>query len=63
VSYVPDVSEWVDKYIITGEAGIDTAVTKAWSLRVMFQDIYDSQPAAGRKNNDMRLVAGTAYKF
>jgi putative salt-induced outer membrane protein YdiY len=63
LSYVPQVDKWVDKYIVTGEAGIDTAITKKWSLRVLFQDIYDSQPAAGRKNNDMRLVAGTAYKF
>ena len=63
LSYVPEVDKWTEKYILTGEAGIDTAITKKWSLRVLFQDIYDSQPAAGRKNNDMRLIAGTAYKF
>jgi putative salt-induced outer membrane protein YdiY len=62
-SYVPDVEKWTEKYIITAEAGIDTAITKHWSLRVVVQDIYDSQPAPGRKNNDVRLIAGTAYKF
>ena len=62
-SYVPDVEHWVEKYVVTAEAGIDTAMTKAWSLRVVLQDIYDSQPAAGRKSNDVRLIAGTAYKF
>jgi len=30
---------------------------------VVFQDLYDSQPVAGNKKNDMRLLAGTAYKF
>jgi putative salt-induced outer membrane protein YdiY len=63
VSYTPQVDKWTDKYIIVGEAGIDTAITKHWSLRVVFQDIYDSLPAAGRKPNDIRLIAGTAYKF
>jgi hypothetical protein len=29
----------------------------------MVQDVYNSQPATGRKNNDLRLIAGTAYKF
>ena len=62
-SYVPNVERWTEKYIITAEVGIDTAITKKWSLRVVFQDIYDSEPAAGRENNDMRLIAGTAYRF
>jgi putative salt-induced outer membrane protein YdiY len=63
VSYVPDVEKWSQKYTITAEAGIDAAINKHWSLRVVFQDIYDSQPANDLKNNDMRLIAGTAYKF
>jgi len=62
-SYVPEVEKWSDKYIITTELGIDTAITKRWSLRVVFQDIYDSQPASNSDQNDMRLVAGAAYKF
>ena len=63
VDYVPRVDEWVDKYVITAEVGIDTAINKHWSLRVVFQDIYDSAPTPGRENNDLRLVASTAYKF
>ncbi len=62
-SYVPAVDNWTERYIITAEAGIDTAISKNWSLRVMVQDVYNSQPATGRKNNDLRLIAGTAYKF
>jgi putative salt-induced outer membrane protein YdiY len=62
-SYVPQVDKWSEKYILTGEAGIDTAINKHWSLRVVLQDVFDSQPAAGREHNDLRLIAGTAYKF
>jgi putative salt-induced outer membrane protein YdiY len=45
------------------EAGIETAINKHWTLRVVFQDQYASQPANGKKCNDLRLLAGTAYKF
>jgi putative salt-induced outer membrane protein YdiY len=63
ISYVPQVDRWSQNYVLTGEAGIDAAITKQWSLRVVFQDIYDSLPAKGRLKNDVRLIAGTAYKF
>ena len=63
VSYVPRVDKWADQYVLNFEAGIDTAITKHWSLRVVLQDIYDSEPTPGREKNDLRLVAGTAYKF
>ena len=63
LDYVPRVDAWTEKYVITAEAGIDSAINKHWSLRVLFQDVYDSAPTAGRTSNDMRLVAGAAYKF
>jgi putative salt-induced outer membrane protein YdiY len=63
VDYVPRVDDWINKYVVTVEVGVDTAINKHWSLRVVFQDIYDSAPTPGRENNDLRLVAGTAYKF
>ena len=53
----------LENYLANFEAGIDTAITKQWSLRVVFQDQYASEPAHGRKKNDLRLIAGTAYKF
>jgi putative salt-induced outer membrane protein YdiY len=63
VEYIPQIDAWSENYLINFEAGIDTAITKQWSLRVVFQDMYASQPAPGRKDNDIRLLAGTAYKF
>lgn len=63
LEYMPRVDRWTEKYIITAEVGIDTAITKKWSLRVVAQDIYDSEPAPGREENDLRIIAGTAYQF
>jgi putative salt-induced outer membrane protein YdiY len=63
LEYLPKVDDWAQNYLLNFEAGIETAINKHWSLRVVFQDQYASQPASGRKNNDLRLLAGTAYKF
>ena len=63
LAYIPQIDKWTQNYLLNFEVGIDTAITKKMSLRVMFQDMYASQPAPGRKSNDMRLVAGVAYKF
>jgi putative salt-induced outer membrane protein YdiY len=63
IEYLPKVNDWDANYLINIEAGIETAVNKHWSLRVVFQDMYASEPASGRESNDLRLMAGTAYKF
>ena len=63
LEYLPKVDDWARNYLLNFEAGIETAISKQWSLRVVFQDQYASEPANGRKQNDLRLLAGTAYKF
>jgi len=63
LEYLPRVDDWANNYLLNFEAGIDTMIGKGWSLRVVFQDQYASEPANGRKQNDLRLLAGTAYKF
>ncbi len=63
LEYLPKVDDWTRNYLLNFEAGIETAINKQWSLRVVLQDQYASQPATGREKNDMRLMAGTAYKF
>ncbi|MCX6903348.1 MAG: DUF481 domain-containing protein [Verrucomicrobia bacterium] len=63
LEYVARVDHWANDYLLTGEAGIDTRIAKGLSLRVVFQDLYNNDPAAGRKKNDMRLISGIAYTF
>lgn len=63
VAYIPQITEWTQNYLINFEAGIDTAITKHWNLRVVFQDMYASAPAPGKKDNDIRLLAGVSFKF
>jgi hypothetical protein len=63
VEYLPKVDDWTRNYLANLEAGIDTSVNKHWSLRFVLQDQYANEPAPRRKKNDLRLIAGTAYKF
>ena len=61
--YIPDVGDWADKYLLNAEVGIASDITKKMSLRLVLQDNYNSMPSAGRKHNDLRLLAGIGYKF
>jgi putative salt-induced outer membrane protein YdiY len=63
LGYIPKVDQWEQNYLLNFEAGIDTAINKHWSLRIVFQDQYANEPAPDRKKNDIRLIAGTAFKF
>jgi hypothetical protein len=60
--WVPAVEEF-DNYVFNFEIGVETGITKSMSLRTYLQDTYRSEPAPGRKSNDVKLVAAIAYKF
>ena len=62
--WLPQVDKF-DNYIVNAEIGIEADITpdKKISLRSFLQDTYNSQPAAGLKKNDMKLVTALAYKF
>jgi putative salt-induced outer membrane protein YdiY len=61
---LPQVDDF-NNFIVNFEIGIeaDLNAKKNFSLRVYLDDIYNNVHAAGRKNNDMKLVAAIAYKF
>ena len=56
------VDKWSD-YLINSEVGVESALYKTLSLQVYLDDNFNSQPASGRKRNDVKLVSGVTYKF
>ena len=60
--WLPRVENFGD-YVFNFELGASAAITKSVDLRVVFTDSYRSEPAPGRKNNDMKLIAGIGYRF
>jgi putative salt-induced outer membrane protein len=62
VEFLPEVPD-TENYIVNAEIGVESSITEQWGLRVVLQDSYDNQPSPGREQNDLKLVAGIAYKF
>ena len=50
-------------YMITAEIGVDMKISTALSFRVVAQDLYDAEPAAGTDSNELRVTSGLAITF
>jgi len=58
----PEVENW-ENYVLNAEVGVEAPLTKKLAARLVLQDTYDHQPSPGREKNDLKLIAGLAYKF
>ena len=59
---LPQVDQ-LDNYVVNFEIGLESAISKSFSLKTYLDDSYQSIPAAGRQKNDIKLVSGISYKF
>jgi putative salt-induced outer membrane protein len=59
---LPQVDKF-QNYVVNAEIGIETLITGSVSLKTYLDDTYQSEPAAGRKRNDLKLVSALSYKF
>lgn len=62
LEFLPQVDN-LDNFLVNAEVGVEAALTKKLSLRTVVDDSYANVPAPGRKNNDVKLISGLAYKF
>lgn len=62
LTFSPKIDEWEDHFI-EAEIGIATKITTALDLRVVANYTHRSEPAAGRKKDDFKLMAGVGYTF
>jgi putative salt-induced outer membrane protein YdiY len=62
VELLPQLDKPSD-YLMNAELGVESALSKSLSLSVVLDDNYNSQPAAGFKRNDVKLVSGVTYNF
>lgn len=62
VEFLPQIDNW-ENFIVNSEVGVESALSKAWALKVVLQDTYDNEPAPGRERNDIKLIAGVAWKY
>jgi len=68
---VPQIDDF-NNFIATSEIGAEAPLTKKLSLRLVFQHVYDSEPAVAgelagdtfyKLKNDTKLIGALAYKF
>jgi putative salt-induced outer membrane protein len=62
LTYLPQIDDW-GNFTLAAELGVEAPIVKDLSLRVVASDLYNSRPAAGKKENDFMLIAGVSYKF
>ncbi|MGA2244766.1 MAG: DUF481 domain-containing protein [Verrucomicrobiota bacterium] len=62
VEFLPEIDGW-DNYLVNFEIGAEASFTKSFALKTYLDDNFNSRPALDHVKNDVRLVAGVAYKF
>jgi len=62
VEFLPPVTA-PDSFLVNAEVGVETPISKYFSLQTFVQDNYANVPAPGRMNNDVKLVSALAVKF
>lgn len=62
VEYVPSLEDTA-VYFVNSEVGLETVLMANLSLRFMIENRYDSQPAAGKKNNDLLTTTSLSWSF
>ena len=60
--WLPQVDNF-NNYILNFELGLETQLTQKLSFFTKLQDTFDREPVPGRKQNDLKLISGIAYKF
>jgi hypothetical protein len=62
LEFLPPITN-PDSFLVNAEVGVETPITKYFSLQTYVQDNYANVPAPGRVNNDVKLVSALAVKF
>ena len=62
VEYLPSIDDFA-RCLLNAEVGIEAAISTKFNLRVVLQDKFNSDPAPGKKDNDLVLIAGVSFKL
>ncbi len=62
VEFIPPLTV-PDAFLVNAEVGIETQLTHQLSLQTYVDDNFANSPAAGYKNNDLKLISGIVFKF
>jgi putative salt-induced outer membrane protein YdiY len=52
-----------ENYIVSAEIGVETTLSKSFTLKTFLDNEYNNLPAPGKLKNDAKIVAAVGYKF
>ncbi|TAN37406.1 MAG: DUF481 domain-containing protein [Verrucomicrobia bacterium] len=62
IEFLPPVDH-TQEYLLSSEAGAEAALTTLLNVRIVVKNIYDNNPAPGRKNSDVSITGALAVKL
>jgi len=62
IDFTPQLDD-LENNVTNFELGVGSKLTEKLELRAVLSDTYRSQPAAGRKHNDLKFVTSLGYTF
>lgn len=62
IEWLPTIDDF-GQYLLNGEIGVESMMNDRLSLRVVVKDSFNSEPAEGKEDNDLSLIAGVGYKL
>jgi len=62
LEYLPLIDDF-EIYILNAEIGVEAPISEKLNVRLSVKDTYDSDPAPGRKHNDVTVIGALAYSL
>lgn len=62
IEYLPSFEDF-SIYLLNAELGVEAGLTDHFTIRLVAQDKYNSDPKEDNEHNDLILSAGIGYKF
>jgi len=63
LEYLPQVDDLSGNYITNFEVGIEAAINKTMSMRIVGHHRYDGEPADNKRHYDVSLVSSLVFRF
>ena len=60
LSYMAEAADF-GNYLLVADAGLEMPISSHWAVKTLVRDIFNSEPAAGREENDLSVLAGLSY--
>ena len=62
LEWLPTIDDF-GQFLLNAELGVESMMNDRLSLRLVAKNSHNSEPPAGKEDNDLSLIAGIGYKL